>query len=130
MNHYYIVSSTQTADCLVYDIDGRELLSETSDDINISRITVDLDRGIYHENFNLDKRDRLLAEHAADVELESHLLREQWFILKAKRPGVSARDLAREYGLEELRDYIDRSRRHLASLRDGQTTGTTTQPVG
>jgi predicted amidohydrolase len=119
-HHYYIVTSTQTADCLVYDIDGQELLYDKGDDINISRITLDLDRGIYHENFNLDKRDLLLAEHGDDVELERHLLREQWFILRAKRPGVSARSLACEYGLEELRDYIDRSRRQIDEMRARQ----------
>jgi hypothetical protein len=46
----------------------------------------------------------LLTAHAAD------LPREEWFVLKARRPGVSARDLGREYGLEELRAYQDRSR--------------------
>jgi predicted amidohydrolase len=120
MNHLAIVTSTQTTDCLVYDINGQELLYEKGDDVNVSRITLDLDRGIYHENFNMAGRDRLLAEHADDVEQESHLLREQWFILKAKRPGVSARQLAREYGLEELRDYIDRSREQIDGMRARQ----------
>lgn len=117
MHHYYIVTATQTADCLVYDLDGKEMLDEKCDDVTISRITLDLDRGIYHENFNLDKRDRLLAEHGDDVELERHLLREQWFIVRAKRPGVSARALAHAYGLEELRDYISRSRRRIDEMR-------------
>lgn len=120
MYHYAIVTATQTGDCLVYDIDGRELLDEKSDDITVSRITLDLDRGIYHENFNLDKRDLLLAEHGDDVALERHLRREQWFILRAKRPGVSARSLARAYGLEELRDYVDRSRRQIDEMRARQ----------
>ena len=120
MNHFYVVTSTQTADCIVYDINGQEILYEKSDDINISRITLDLDRGIYHENFNLDKRDHLLAEHGEDVEQESHFLREQWFILKAKRPGVSVRALAREYGLEELRDYVNRSRCQIDEMRARQ----------
>lgn len=117
MHHYYIVTSTQTADCLVYDLDGQVMLDERSDDVTISRITLDLDRGIYHENFNLEKRDRLLAEHGDEVELVRHHWREQWFILRAKRPGVSARALAREYGLEELRDYIARSRRQIDAMR-------------
>jgi predicted amidohydrolase len=117
MNHFFIVTATQTGDCLVYDIDGQELLDEISGDVNVSRITLDLDRGIYHENFNMEKRDRLLAEHGKDVALERHLPREQWFILRAKRPGVSARKLAHDYGLEELRDYIDRSRRQVDEMR-------------
>jgi hypothetical protein len=38
-------------------------------------------------------------------------------VLEAKRPGVSARQLAREYGLEELRAYKDRSRVGIDRLR-------------
>jgi hypothetical protein len=79
-----------------------------------------LDRGVYHENFNIAKRDRLLAEHGDDVEMESWLTREQWFVLRAKRPGVSARALARQYGLEELRDYLTRSRHAIDAMR-GET---------
>ena len=116
-NHFYIVTSTGSRDCIVYDITGEETLYEKSDDINISRITVDLDRGIYHQNFNIAKRDKLLEEHGDDVTQEKWMDREQWFVLKARRPGVSARDLARQYGLEELRDYIDRSRREIDRMR-------------
>jgi len=120
MHHYYIVSSTQTGDCIVYDITGEQILYEKSDGINISRVTLDLDRGIYHENFNIEKRDRLLRERGQDVAQEHHLPREQWFVLKAKRSGVSAREMARHFGLEELRDYINRSRRKIDDLRLGQ----------
>ena len=83
----------------------------------MSRITLDLDRGIYHSNFNLDKRDRLLAEQGEAVEQELWMELESWFVLRARRPGVSARRLARAYGLEELRDYIARSRREIDAMR-------------
>ena len=116
-HHFYIVTSTYTKDCIVYDITGQELLYEKSDEINISRVTLDLDRGLYHENFNLAKRERLLAAHGDEVELELWLPREQWFVLRAKRPGVSARALARQYGLEELRDYLTRSRHTIDVMR-------------
>lgn len=35
---------------------------------------------------------------------------EGWLVLKAKRPGVNARELAHQYGLEELEHFINRSR--------------------
>jgi predicted amidohydrolase len=119
-HHYYIVSSTQTRDCLVYDITGEKLLYKKSEGVNVASVTLDLDRGVYHENFNLAKRDQLLKEHAADVEMEQWLQLEQWFVLKAKRPGVSARGLARQYGLEELRAYLNRSRRSIDEMRGWQ----------
>jgi predicted amidohydrolase len=116
-NHYYIVTSTKAADCLVWDINGEKLFYQKSDTVNVATVTLDLDRGIYHENFNIRKRDKLLKEHPEDVEMEKWMHLEQWFILKAKRPGVRARELANQYGLEELRHYIDRSRQAIDARR-------------
>ena len=62
LHHYYIITSTYTKDCQVYDITGKRILDEKSDDITIARITLDLDRGIYHENFNMEKLDNLLKD--------------------------------------------------------------------
>jgi len=109
-HHYYIVTCSQTPDCIAYDITGERLLYHNDKQVNISRITLDLDRGVYHENFNIEKRDKLLKDHSADVAQEKRLELEQWFVLRAKRPGISARKLASDYGLEELRHYLDRSR--------------------
>ncbi len=75
-HHFAIVTATSTGDCQVYDITGERILDEQHEDLNISRITLDLDRGIYHENFNIEKRDRLLRERADDVMQEQWLARE------------------------------------------------------
>ena len=123
-HHFCIVSCTYAPDCSVFDITGEEALYEKGKDVQITRTTLDLDRGIYHTNFNVAKRDKLLKEHADDVALEKMMERESWFVLRAKRPGVSARELARRYGLEELRDYLDRSRREIDRMREQGTTWT------
>jgi len=117
-HHFYIVTCTYAPDCSVFDITGEEILFEKGRDVQITRATLDLDRGIYHDNFNLAKRDRLLKEHGDDVLQEKRMEREAWFVLRAKRPGVSARDLARRYGLEELRDYLSRSQREIDRMRE------------
>jgi predicted amidohydrolase len=117
-HHYYIVTCTWTPDCIVYDITGERVLFESSKEgPNITRVTLDLDRGIYHSNFNLAGRDKLLQEKPGDVEQEKWMEPESWFVLRAKRPGVSARKLAHQYGLEELRDYIVRSRQAIDARR-------------
>ncbi len=116
-HHYYIVSSTGARDCVVYDITGEQIMYQKSKDINVSRVTLDLDRAIFHENFNLAKRDKLLREHPDDVAQTEYLEREAWFVLEARRPGVSARQLATQYGMEELRAYIDRSRKEIDAMR-------------
>jgi len=120
LHHFYVVTSTQSGDCQVYDITGERRLDERGDGIHVSRVTLDLDRGIYHTNFNEEGKARLLREHADEVVQEKWLEREQWFVLKAVRPGLSARALARQYGLEELRDYIHRSRRVIDNKRGGK----------
>jgi predicted amidohydrolase len=118
LHHYYIVTSTYTGDCVVYDKTGALLLDEKHPgEVSVSRFTLDMDRTVFHYNFNLEKRDRLLEEHGEDVVLEVDMPREEWFVLKARRPGVLARALAREYGLEELRAYKDRSRIELDARR-------------
>jgi len=122
-HHYCVVSSSAAPDCSVYDITGDCLLYERHEDINVSRITLDLDRGIYHQNFNLAKRDKLLKEHSEDIFQEKWMPLEQWFVLKAKRPGVSARALAEQYGLEELRHYIERSRKAIDRRRGWEFAG-------
>jgi predicted amidohydrolase len=116
-NHYYIVSSTWKSDCIVYDITGKELLYEKRDGINVSRITLDLDRGLYHENFNLEKRDQMLKDYEGSLEQELHMEREEWFVLRASQPGISARETAKKYCMEELRDYQNRSRREIDRMR-------------
>ena len=113
LHHYYIVTSTYSKDCQVYDITGARILDEKSENITIARITLDLDRAIYHENFNMDKLDKLLKAHGDEVEKEVSMPREQWFVLRAKKPGVSARMLAKEFGMEELTDYQNRSRKEI-----------------
>jgi predicted amidohydrolase len=114
--HYYIVSATHTPDCQVLDITGQELIYKKGDDLLITRVALDLDRGIYctdsvdANNGGVVIRDKLLREHADDVLQDKYIERDGWFVLQAKRPGVSARELARSYGLEELRDFIEHCR--------------------
>ena len=117
------MSATQTPDCLVFDIDGEQLLHETanSGDFNITRVTFDLDRCIFHQDLNRPaKIAKLLKEHGDDVAEEKWLPMEGCFVLKAKRPGVSARALAREYGMQERRPYLNRSRIEVDKARGWQ----------
>jgi predicted amidohydrolase len=122
--NYYVISATWTPDCLVYDIDGSQLCYDhdnVASGMNITRFTFDLDRCIFHQDINLPKKlANLLKEHGDDVEREKWLPMEGWFVLKAKRPGVSARELARKFGLEERRPYINRSRSEVDKLRGWQ----------
>lgn len=117
IHHYYIVSSTLNKDCQVYDITGERIIDEKSDNITIVKTTLDIDRKIYHENFNMENLDKLLKAHGEEVEQEVYMPREAWFVLRAKKPGVQASLLAKEFELEELTDYQNRSRRTVDKKR-------------
>jgi len=120
-HHYYIVTSTLEGDSAVFDITGDEILYKKSDTINVSRITLDLDRCIFHENFNMGKRDKLLSDYDGKVVQDIYMKREQWFVLKAVAPGISVKKLAAEYGMEELRSYLRRSKREIDEMRKAYT---------
>ena len=115
-HHYYIVSSTLTRDCLVYDITGEKMHYSRSKHVNVATVSLDLDRGLYHENFNIAGRDRLLKEHVAESSKRNGW---NWSNGSSLKPGdrASAARLAKEYGLEELRHYLDRSRRSIDERR-------------
>lgn len=111
--NYYVMSSTHVPDCLVYDIDGDLLVHDhenAGNGLNITRAQLDMDRCIFHQDLNMPhKLNKLLQDHGNDVEREKWLPAEGWFILRAKHPGASAKTLAKEYGLETLQHYLNRS---------------------
>ena len=116
--NYTIITSTLVPDCLVYDITGQEIYYQyTPGGINISRVTVDLDRCAFHQNYNMEKRDKLLNDYAGKIESDLWLEREQWFTLRAVVPGISAKKLAAEYGMEELTAYKNRSLIEIDKMR-------------
>lgn len=119
--NYYVMSSTHIPDCLVYDIDGELLVHDHENagkGVNVTRTELDLDRCIFHQDGNMpDKLNRLLQDRGNDVEREKWLPMEGWFVLRAKHPGVSARELAKQYGLETLRHYINRSQCEIDNCR-------------
>lgn len=116
--NYYIVSSTLCGDCVVYDITGKELYyhkKSSDDELLVSEITLDMNRQIFHENYNMDKKEKLLREHPGEVIETDTMQRESWFVLKGN--GVSVKQLASEYGLESLQAYKNRSRNEIDAMR-------------
>ena len=118
--NYYIVTATLENDCTVYDITGKEILFNKvlrDDDILISSVVLDMDRSIFHQNFNGNVK-KLLADNSDTIIQEQSLPREQWFVLKSIKECVSARELAKQYGLEELSKYKLRSREEQDRMRE------------
>ena len=129
IHHYPILTSTQVPDAAIYDIDGREIAYMQGADQSgadggiveggacIMERTIDLDRCIFHYNFNQDKAEQLIAAHGADVEIEKDYWREQWFILRSKKDGINARELASKYHMTELCKYQENSKKDIDAMR-------------
>jgi len=122
IHHFHVLTCTQAGDSRLYDPVGAEIAPDELVHDRVRRFSIDLDRGFYHHNFNLGGLERLLADHGDDVQLDTMLASEEWFVLSRRRDGVGVRDLARSYGLEELRGYVRRSREAMDALRVGAQT--------
>lgn len=111
LNHYYIVTATRGNDCTVVDLDGEELYFNRvpQGEIGLNHITLDMDRCIFHRNFNIEGRIRLLEDHP-EIVMEKDIETDHWFILASTDDKVSAKRLAYAYGLEPVNHYIERSR--------------------
>jgi len=118
-HHYAIVTTTSKPDFAVYDIDGREIIYNRGSPGKalIARARIDLDKVICHHNFNREKIFAMLREHPGEIELEQDYEREEWCVIRSILPEVDARAMCRAYGIEGLRDYKRRSRKHADAIR-------------
>jgi predicted amidohydrolase len=113
-HHYYIVSATHNhrpnMNCPVVDITGKlvedpGIPTGKTEGPAVARFTLDLDRRIYSHDFAyLSIARRMVAEHPGQLEIETYLPHESWFVLRALKPGVQVRKLAAQYGLREVRE--------------------------
>lgn len=119
MNHHYqIVTCTRFPDVAAYDMAGEEIFYQSGDrgELLISRLALDLDRVICHHNFNQDKVAQLLERHPNEIIVQD-FPREQWLVLSSASPNTHVGTLCRQFGIEPLRDYKRRSRRHIDQRR-------------
>ena len=110
-NHYYVVSCTciGKGDCRVIDINGDELLVKYPEQgriTNTVQVTLDLDRMIFHKNFNEGKIREILIRYGDKISLDDSLYEEEeWMILQSSDPNLSVHSLCEEYGLIPLRAF-------------------------
>lgn len=127
-NNYYIVSSTivGTGGIRVEDVNGKELIYQLpapGKDVNCVEVTLNLDRTVFHKNFNEGKLKEIqerYGEKALAID-DSLYATNEWLVVSSNMKGITMKDLCREYGLVPLQrfkttavaDYID-------SLRGGK----------
>jgi predicted amidohydrolase len=119
-HHYAIAACTRFPDFAIFDIAGREIQYQQGKkgEVLVARSTLDLDKVICHYNFNQEKVQQMLAENPG-VKLEQNFEREEWMLLSSSSPEINVRSLCDKYGIENLRDYQNRSRAFIAEKRGG-----------
>lgn len=119
LNHHVpLVTATYPGHCMAFDCAGRRVYDERSPGVSVHHVTMDLDECVFHENFNMEARDRLLGEVPQRVRQVTYLTDEQWFTMRAMLPGISARAVCRDAGMEELPAYKQRSRMEIDERRN------------
>ena len=116
--HYYIVPVGAGN---IIDITGKPLDSVEKPRDRQFIATLDLDRTFVHVDFTKEKMERLLREHAGEVEIESFPGSKAWTLLRSIKPGVRARELCAQYKIETLRQYQHRSREKINEARKAGT---------
>lgn len=123
LHHYYIVSSIWTGECQAFDITGEKLLDERQ---GASRITLDFGRRIFHSNVASDwckyyqVRYKKMLQENPGIAVEGWCEREGWHVLRPAQPGVDISALAKQYGVPELREFLNYQRREADQVRGRQ----------
>lgn len=85
-------------------------VGRTSDLLSYTTAVLNLDRRVVHMDGNLDKLDRMRTKYAGDVLIED-LRDEATCVVTSLKKGLGIAELIREFDVETLPTYLDRSRR-------------------
>lgn len=112
---FYVVVA-YGAESAVIDLSGRYLVKQGAEthQVRAGRLPpwavaeVNADREVFHLDFNQNKFPALRAKYGPDLDIEVHQP-EAYFLLASRRPGLRVEQIAQEFQLETLRDYLARS---------------------
>jgi hypothetical protein len=112
---FYIVVSFMPESAVI-DMSGRYLVKQGVDtsQVRAKRLPpwaigeVNLDRELFHLDFNEKKFPAIRDKYGPDLDIEVHQP-EAFCLLASRRTGLSVEQVAQEFQLETLRDYLARS---------------------
>ena len=104
------------AESAVIDLSGRYLVKQGAETHQVrggrlppwAVAEVNVDREVFHLDFNQDKFPALREKYGPDIDIEVYQP-EAYFLLSSRRAGLSVEQIAAEFKLETLRDYLARS---------------------
>jgi len=115
LHSYYVVSSTR-ADARIIDLTG-ELLEQVGRASPIASAQIDLEKVVFHGDFNWAQVEPLRARYGRDVRVRLYH-DEALMTIESHRQDLTVAQIIEEMGLERLPDYLARNERAQAALRE------------
>ncbi len=117
LRYGFVVVASYAAESAIIDMDGRFLVKQGQETPQVKGkrlppwavAPVNVDRELFHLDYNQDKFQALQEKHGPDIEIEVHQP-EAFFHLASVKQGLTVEQIAKEFKLETLRDYLARSR--------------------
>jgi len=118
LHRYTVVSSTRS-DARIIDVTG-EILERTGRASPIVSAQIDLEKGVFHGDFNWTQIEPLRARYGRDVTVRI-LHDEALMTIESQREDLTLARIIEEMGLELLPDYVARNERAQGALREGRS---------
>ncbi len=121
LRYGFAVAVAYVAESAVIDMNGRFLAKQGTDTLQVRAkhlppwaiADVVINRELYHLDYNQDRFPAIRDKYGPDVDIEVWEP-EGFFLMSSNRPEMAVEAIAKEFGLETLRDYLARS----VQLRD------------
>lgn len=117
LHHYYVVSAVNPDRARIVDISG-EIIAMTNRRNAVISAPLDLEKGLYHTDFNNVQFPAIRARYGRDVRLQVYG-DEAMFTLESLRDDLSVAQVEAEFGLERINDYLARNAGLHDTLREG-----------
>ncbi len=106
-NQYYVVSSVWTSFGRVIDITGR-VLGQTTRSVRLVAQQIDLEKRLFHTDYNLDKLAQIRQKLGRSVEIVPYS-DENYFTMESHDAAWPVGRIAREWEMETFREYHARA---------------------
>jgi predicted amidohydrolase len=116
LRYAFYMAVAYGAESAIIDMSGRYLAKQGLDTPQVrgNRLPpwavaeVNADRELFHLDYNQDKFPAIREKYGPDAEIEVHQP-EAYFLLASRRAGLTVEQIAAEFKLETLRDYLARA---------------------
>ncbi|NLS77890.1 MAG: carbon-nitrogen hydrolase family protein [Chloroflexi bacterium] len=120
--NYNVATAVQSDKSCIIDITG-EMLAESNHYTPIIEAQLDLEKKVYHTDFNASQLEAIRAKYGRDV-LVRVLRDENWMTIESRRQDLTVSQIEAEFALERLDGYRARNQ----AARDALAAGETPRP--